>query len=227
MRRASCADLQDGGRRRSRSPIASIPRTSSAAACSTCPSTTSRRCAIGSSTTRSSSRSYAPPSPRWPAPRGAQPADRQRDGPRLPRSRAGQRAATRPALPRVAGRPDRGAPRRQHHVRLAVGDRLLDGALRRPGRRLLLLADQQLLFLFVAAAPEEGNFADNRERIARLRAAMARLAGEFPGVRAGVTGGPRHRERRDGHGLRRTAGRDDARLRASRWCSCSSPSGAW
>ncbi|HKZ08114.1 MAG TPA: MMPL family transporter [Methylomirabilota bacterium] len=50
--------------------------------------------------------------------------------------------------------------------------------------------NKKLLFLFVSPRREEGNFADNREWIEALRAAVARLGPEFPRVQAGVTGSP-------------------------------------
>jgi len=51
-------------------------------------------------------------------------------------------------------------------------------------------ADRRLLFAFVEANAVEGAFTDNRERIALIRATIARLRRDFPGVDAGVTGSP-------------------------------------
>ena len=64
------------------------------------------------------------------------------------------------------------------------------GRLDDPDAGYYFSRNQKLLFMFVAPRREEGNFADNRERIAGLRAAVARLAAEYPRVRAGVTGSP-------------------------------------
>ena len=64
------------------------------------------------------------------------------------------------------------------------------GRLDDPDAGYYFSRNQKLLFMFVAPRREEGNFADNRERIAGLRAAVARLATEYPRVRAGVTGSP-------------------------------------
>lgn len=50
--------------------------------------------------------------------------------------------------------------------------------------------DKRLLFLFVAERVDEGDFASNRGQLAAIRHTIARLAPEFPDVRAGVTGGP-------------------------------------
>ncbi|PWU20973.1 MAG: hypothetical protein C5B48_11825 [Candidatus Rokuibacteriota bacterium] len=50
--------------------------------------------------------------------------------------------------------------------------------------------DGRLLFVFVAERLNEGDFAENRGRIESIRRAIAKLASEFPEVRAGVTGGP-------------------------------------
>jgi hopanoid biosynthesis associated RND transporter like protein HpnN len=51
-------------------------------------------------------------------------------------------------------------------------------------------ADRRLLFVFVASNSVEGDFTDNRERIELIRATIARLRPQFPGVEAGVTGSP-------------------------------------
>ncbi len=53
-----------------------------------------------------------------------------------------------------------------------------------------LSADRRLLFIFVERQRREGDFADDREKVTALRSAIAALRGEFPGVRAGVTGAP-------------------------------------
>ena len=50
--------------------------------------------------------------------------------------------------------------------------------------------DGRLLFVFVEQTRREGSFTDNQEKIAELRAVIARLREEFPGVRVGVTGAP-------------------------------------
>lgn len=50
--------------------------------------------------------------------------------------------------------------------------------------------DGRLLFVFVEQTRREGSFTDNQEKIAELRAVIARLRAEFPGVRVGVTGAP-------------------------------------
>lgn len=51
-------------------------------------------------------------------------------------------------------------------------------------------ADRRLLFVFVEPNSVEGDFTDNRERIELIRATIARLRLQFPGVDAGVTGSP-------------------------------------
>ncbi len=50
--------------------------------------------------------------------------------------------------------------------------------------------DRRLLFLFVEARRQEGNFKENRDRIEGIRGAIRRLSTEYPKVQAGVTGGP-------------------------------------
>ena len=50
--------------------------------------------------------------------------------------------------------------------------------------------DGRLLFVFVEQTRREGSFTDNQEKIAELRAVIARLRADFPGVSVGVTGGP-------------------------------------
>jgi uncharacterized protein len=50
--------------------------------------------------------------------------------------------------------------------------------------------DRRLLFMFVQAGHEAGGFAVNRATVQAIRATIATLAPQFPGVRAGVTGGP-------------------------------------
>jgi hypothetical protein len=50
--------------------------------------------------------------------------------------------------------------------------------------------DRRLLFVFVEANAVEGAFIDNGERIALIRATIARLRRDVPGVEAGVTGSP-------------------------------------
>ena len=51
-------------------------------------------------------------------------------------------------------------------------------------------ADRRLLFVFVETNSVEGDFTDNRERIELIRAIIAKLRPQFPGVDAGVTGSP-------------------------------------
>ena len=51
-------------------------------------------------------------------------------------------------------------------------------------------ADRRLLFVLVEPNSVEGDFTDNRERIELIRATIARLRPQFPGVDAGVTGSP-------------------------------------
>jgi hopanoid biosynthesis associated RND transporter like protein HpnN len=63
----------------------------------------------------------------------------------------------------------------------------------RPGRGgdgYFAAPDGRLLFIFVEQTRREGSFTDNQEKIAELRAVIARLRAEFPGVRVGVTGSP-------------------------------------
>jgi len=50
--------------------------------------------------------------------------------------------------------------------------------------------DRRLLFVFVEARRQEGNFKENRDRIEGIRGAIAKLRTEYPQVQAGVTGGP-------------------------------------
>jgi uncharacterized protein len=50
--------------------------------------------------------------------------------------------------------------------------------------------DRRLLFMFIEANAVEGAFTDNGERIALIRATIARLRRDVPGVEAGVTGSP-------------------------------------
>ena len=61
-----------------------------------------------------------------------------------------------PPLPRVGDRPDLRPPRRQIHVHLAVGHRLLGGPPRRSRRRLLLLVRPALALPVRAAAAGGG-----------------------------------------------------------------------
>ena len=63
----------------------------------------------------------------------------------------------------------------------------------RPGRGgdgYFAAPDGRLLFVFVEQTRRESSFTDNQEKIAALRAAIARLQPEFPTVRVGVTGAP-------------------------------------
>ena len=64
------------------------------------------------------------------------------------------------------------------------------GRLDDPDAGYFFSADRHWLFLFVRQRREEGNFAESRGTIEALRRTIARLQPEFPGVRAGVTGGP-------------------------------------
>ena len=64
------------------------------------------------------------------------------------------------------------------------------GRLDDPDAGYYFSKNRTMLFVFVGQQREEGNFIENRERIRDIRAAVARLATEFPGVRAGVTGAP-------------------------------------
>jgi hopanoid biosynthesis associated RND transporter like protein HpnN len=59
-----------------------------------------------------------------------------------------------------------------------------------PDAGYFMSSDKHLLFLFVEQRRDEGDFASNRARIDTLRRTVAALSPEFPGVRAGVTGGP-------------------------------------
>ena len=53
-----------------------------------------------------------------------------------------------------------------------------------------LSGDRKLLFMFVEARREEGNFTDNQRLVAAIRATIGGLRGEFADVSAGVTGTP-------------------------------------
>jgi hopanoid biosynthesis associated RND transporter like protein HpnN len=64
------------------------------------------------------------------------------------------------------------------------------GRLDDPDAGYFFSRNRSLLFMFVEQRREEGNFAENRDRIRAIRAAVARLGAEFPRVRAGVTGAP-------------------------------------
>jgi hypothetical protein len=64
------------------------------------------------------------------------------------------------------------------------------GRLDEPDAGYFFSRDRGLLFMFVEQRRQEGNFKDNRERIAAIRGAIARLRAEHPAVEAGVTGGP-------------------------------------
>jgi hopanoid biosynthesis associated RND transporter like protein HpnN len=70
------------------------------------------------------------------------------------------------------------------------GAALAIGRLDDPDAGYFFSRNQKLLFLFVAPRREEGNFADNRERIAAIRDTIAHLKAAFPRVQAGVTGSP-------------------------------------
>ena len=64
------------------------------------------------------------------------------------------------------------------------------GRLDDPDAGYFFSSDRRYLFLFVKQQREEGNFAESRGTIEAIRGAIGRLAPEFPGVSAGVTGGP-------------------------------------
>lgn len=64
------------------------------------------------------------------------------------------------------------------------------GRLDDPDAGYFFSADRRTLFLFVQQRRQEGDFTDNRDRIAAIRAAVARLVAAHPGVQAGVTGAP-------------------------------------
>jgi hopanoid biosynthesis associated RND transporter like protein HpnN len=64
------------------------------------------------------------------------------------------------------------------------------GRLDEPDAGYFLSADRRLLFLFVRQERDTRSFGENRERIAAIRRAIARLHPEYPDVQAGVTGGP-------------------------------------
>ena len=64
------------------------------------------------------------------------------------------------------------------------------GRLDDPDAGYYFSSDRRWLFLFVKQRKQEGDFADSRETIAALRETIARVGRDFPGVQAGVTGGP-------------------------------------
>jgi hopanoid biosynthesis associated RND transporter like protein HpnN len=64
------------------------------------------------------------------------------------------------------------------------------GRLDDPDAGYFFSRNRRLLFVFVEQRREEGDFAENRDRIRAIRSAVARLGAEFPRVRAGVTGAP-------------------------------------
>jgi len=64
------------------------------------------------------------------------------------------------------------------------------GRLDDPDAGYYFSSDRRYLFLFVKQRREEGNFAESRGTIEAIRQTVRRLAPEFPGVSAGVTGGP-------------------------------------
>jgi hopanoid biosynthesis associated RND transporter like protein HpnN len=61
------------------------------------------------------------------------------------------------------------------------------GRLDDPDAGYFFSADRHWLFVLVQ---DDGNYAEKRRSIATIRSAIARLAGEFPDVQAGVTGSP-------------------------------------
>jgi uncharacterized protein len=64
------------------------------------------------------------------------------------------------------------------------------GRLDDPDAGYFFSQNRKLLFMFVEQRREEGNFAENRDRIRAIRSAVARLGTQYPAVRAGVTGAP-------------------------------------
>jgi uncharacterized protein len=64
------------------------------------------------------------------------------------------------------------------------------GGLADRDRGWFFSSDRRRLFVFIEPRRVEGDFTDNRERIALIRATIKRLSADFPGVAAGVTGGP-------------------------------------
>lgn len=58
------------------------------------------------------------------------------------------------------------------------------------GAGYFLSDDQRLLFILAEPAPDESDFAADREAIEGIRTVIARLAPQFPDVRVGVTGNP-------------------------------------
>jgi hopanoid biosynthesis associated RND transporter like protein HpnN len=64
------------------------------------------------------------------------------------------------------------------------------GRLDDPDAGYFFSRNRSLLFIFVEQRREEGDFAENRDRIRVIRSAIARLRAEFPRVQAGVTGAP-------------------------------------
>ena len=64
------------------------------------------------------------------------------------------------------------------------------GRLDDPDAGYFFSSDRHWLFLFVRQTRQDGNFAESRGTIDAIRRTIARLGPEFPGVQAGVTGGP-------------------------------------
>src|ERR1700675_3661180 len=85
----------------------------------------------------------------------------------------------------IAGRLDRPTPYRSPFGALfSVGDHDEGSA------GYFLSEDQRLLFILVEPISREGSFTDDREAIEGIRATIAALRGNFPGVQVGVTGQP-------------------------------------
>ncbi|TMB15596.1 MAG: hypothetical protein E6J59_19875, partial [Deltaproteobacteria bacterium] len=92
--------------------------------------------------------------------------------------------AARDVLDQISTRLDRRAPYRSPW-------RSLFSLKRGDGDAGYFLSDdERLLFVLVEARREHGSFTTYRDAIGPLRAAMARVQTEFPGVRAGLTGAP-------------------------------------
>jgi hypothetical protein len=64
------------------------------------------------------------------------------------------------------------------------------GRLDDPDAGYFFSSDKHWLFMFVRQRRDEGSFVSNRATIDGIRGAIAHLKGDFPEVRAGVTGGP-------------------------------------
>ncbi|TMA40684.1 MAG: hypothetical protein E6J81_19555, partial [Deltaproteobacteria bacterium] len=92
--------------------------------------------------------------------------------------------AARDVLDQISTRLDRPAPYRSPWRSLFSLDQGDEDA------GYFLSDDKRLLFVLVEARGEKGSFTNYRDAIGPLRATMARVQTEFPGVRAGLTGAP-------------------------------------